>query len=158
MRIPKAPEGFATCNAGGGWVQTNHLVRDTGRGTPGPTLCGLTRFDSEPGADDADIRGWSIGGGLEGPGVEQVKCYPCWNVAEGVDDDWRFGDYCCLNGCCGPGSWCCMRALTHAHNEPLCRFCGEPERVHGKARFFTEREPLKLCPGFERKPLVEGVL
>lgn len=47
-----------------------HLVRGTATGTPGPTLCGIDRFA-------ADAAGWSMGGGIHGPGVVQVPCAGC---------------------------------------------------------------------------------
>lgn len=46
------------------------LVRSTSRGTPGPTLCGQDRFaKSAP--------GWSVGGGVTGPGVVNERCAAC---------------------------------------------------------------------------------
>jgi len=78
--IPKAPAGYETCNvhngrqtvvATGATVQVNHLVAVP---TSGPTLCGLTRF-----GPDADLPGWSMGGGVSGGTVVQKKCSPCWN-------------------------------------------------------------------------------
>lgn len=51
-----------------------HLVRATDRGTPGPTLCGIDRF-----ADDAP--GWSVGGGVSGPGIKHTPCQGCADVA-----------------------------------------------------------------------------
>lgn len=82
----EVPEGFQTCNTYRDGVQTNHLVRWVGeghmRGTPGRTvLCGLTRFDSKPGANDADLPGWSMGGGVFGPNVRQEACHACWEAA-----------------------------------------------------------------------------
>lgn len=50
-----------------------HLVRATSRGTPGPTLCGIDRF-AEGSA------GWSVGGGITGPGIVHTPCDGC--VAE----------------------------------------------------------------------------
>lgn len=80
------PPGFQTCNVYrpgvGESVQTNHLVRWVGTGTPGPTMCGLTRFDSAMGAQDADLPGWSMGGGVFGPKVRQVACPDCWEAAQ----------------------------------------------------------------------------
>lgn len=49
-------------------------------------------------------------------------------VVDESDDElpgmWSFADftggkddYCCLDGCCGPGSWCCRRARPHTHEE-----------------------------------------
>lgn len=47
-----------------------HLIRETRRGTPGPTLCGIDRF-----APDAP--GWSRGGGISGPGITHKPCPGC---------------------------------------------------------------------------------
>jgi hypothetical protein len=81
--IPAPPAGYQTCNAHCDGVQTNHLVRLVNGRTPGRTvLCGLTRFDSAPGAHDADLPGWSMGGGVYGPSVEQRPCPGCWKVAD----------------------------------------------------------------------------
>ena len=80
--IPRAPQGFQTCNVHDGkqnlWApgarrQINHLVAVP---TAGPTLCGLTRF-----GPDADLPGWSMGGGVFGPAIEQVPCGDCWTAA-----------------------------------------------------------------------------
>jgi hypothetical protein len=48
-----------------------HLVRQKkGGGTPGPTLCGIDRFaDGSP--------GWSVGGGISGPGIVHAPCPEC---------------------------------------------------------------------------------
>jgi hypothetical protein len=52
-----------------------HLVRSMpDGGTPGPTLCGIDRFN--PGGP-----GWSLGGGVLGPEVEQRPCQDCVAVA-----------------------------------------------------------------------------
>jgi hypothetical protein len=51
-----------------------HLVRGTSRGTPGPTLCGIDRFAP-------DVPGWSVGGGICGPGMEHAPCGGCADVA-----------------------------------------------------------------------------
>lgn len=53
-----------------------HLVRKTdNEGTPGGTLCGIDRFvKGGP--------GWSVGGGISGPGVEVMACPGCEAVAE----------------------------------------------------------------------------
>ena len=78
-QIPKAPPGYQTCNVHDGtqdlWAQgatrqINHLVAVP---TNGPTICGLTRFGK-----DADLPGWSMGGGIAGPDVAQIKCAVCW--------------------------------------------------------------------------------
>src|SRR5581483_6975157 len=55
---------------------TVHLIRATGRGTPGPTLCGIDRFHP-------DSAGWSVGGGLSGPGIAHKPCPGCADVARG---------------------------------------------------------------------------
>lgn len=50
---------------------TVHLVREADRGrTPGPTLCDINRFD-EGGP------GWSVAGGISGPGIEHTPCQGC---------------------------------------------------------------------------------
>lgn len=46
------------------------LVRSTDRGTPGPTLCGKDRFAK-------DAPGWSVGGGISGPGIVNERCAAC---------------------------------------------------------------------------------
>lgn len=52
-----------------------HLVRCLGRGgTPGPTLCGIDRFHK-------DSPGWSVGGGVSGPGIVHTPCQGCAEVA-----------------------------------------------------------------------------
>lgn len=51
-----------------------HLVRSTGSGTPGPTLCGIDRFAQ-------DTPGWSVGGGVTGPGITHTPCPRCAQVA-----------------------------------------------------------------------------
>jgi hypothetical protein len=43
-------------------------------------------------------------------------------------------DYCHLDDCCGPGSWCCNRARHHIHNPDGSvvfspRHIGSPEGV-----------------------------
>lgn len=87
LRQPSPPGGFAICQTGVGARRSeriNHLVRCNERGgTPGPTVCGLTRFDSKPGVSDADIPGWSMHGGLSGSGVTQTNCPACWTQATG---------------------------------------------------------------------------
>ena len=51
-----------------------HLVRAAKRGTPGPTLCGIDRFHPES-------AGWSVGGGISGPGVVHRPCDGCADAA-----------------------------------------------------------------------------
>jgi len=53
---------------------TVHLVRQAATGTPGPTLCGIDRF-----ADDSP--GWSVGGGISGPGITHKPCPGCATAA-----------------------------------------------------------------------------
>lgn len=53
---------------------TVHLIRFTNRGTPGPTLCGIDRFAK-------DGPGWSVGGGMTGPGIVHTPCGRCVEVA-----------------------------------------------------------------------------
>lgn len=81
-RLPRPPVGFQACNvhdgrqdlwAAGATRQVNHLVAVP---TSGPTLCGLTRFGK-----DADLTGWSMGGGVSGPTIEQAPCETCWAAA-----------------------------------------------------------------------------
>lgn len=45
-------------------------------GTPGPTLCGIDRFRKDP-----PVPGWSVGGGVRGPGIENKACKGCAAVA-----------------------------------------------------------------------------
>lgn len=53
-----------------------HLVRQNARqGTPGPTLCGIDRFYP-------DSAGWSVGGGISGPGITHKPCPGCAAAAE----------------------------------------------------------------------------
>ncbi|MFJ4168363.1 hypothetical protein ACIPY3_02520 [Paenarthrobacter sp. NPDC089714] len=52
-----------------------HLVRMTDSGTPGPTICGIDRFDKNG-------PGWSVGGGISGPGIEAMACPGCEAVAQ----------------------------------------------------------------------------
>lgn len=73
--------GFATLQFSWGGLldgeptdNTIHLVRDTRRGTPGPTLCGIDRFA-------ADGPGWSVGGGITSPDVVNVPCAGCVDAA-----------------------------------------------------------------------------
>jgi hypothetical protein len=96
--MPKPPKGFAACRTSNGAQklipvgatrQTTHLVALGGNGSNGgrATVCGLTRFPLR-GADgrtvikEADLPGWSMGGGVSGPGVVQYRCEGCW-----LDDD-----------------------------------------------------------------------
>ena len=57
---------FDSCPADG----KAHLVRATKSGTPGPTLCGIDRFAK-------DAPGWSVGGGISGPGITHTPCAGC---------------------------------------------------------------------------------
>lgn len=85
--MPKAPAGFEACRvhdgrqsllADGATRQVTHLVALDENGSNGgrPTVCGLTRFDT--GGRPADLPGWSMGGGVFGPGVTQERCEACW--------------------------------------------------------------------------------
>jgi hypothetical protein len=51
-----------------------HLVRGTVSGTPGATLCGIDRFAK-------DAPGWSVGGGIDGPGMVHTPCPGCVEAA-----------------------------------------------------------------------------
>jgi hypothetical protein len=51
-----------------------HLITATTRGTPGPTLCGLDRFHPQS-------AGWSVGGGISGPGIVHKPCPGCAEAA-----------------------------------------------------------------------------
>ena len=52
-----------------------HLVRCKAKGgTPGPTLCGIDRFHP-------DSAGWSVGGGISGPGIVHKPCPGCADAA-----------------------------------------------------------------------------
>lgn len=50
------------------------LIRSTNSGTPGPTLCGIDRFAK-------DAPGWSVGGGISGPGIVHNACPGCVQAA-----------------------------------------------------------------------------
>lgn len=96
--MPKPPPGFAACRVHDGQQalipvgatrQISHLVvAKRGGGYSGPTLCGLTRFDDrDPDTwqliRPADLPGWSMNGGVSGPGIEQIVCEECWSLAAG---------------------------------------------------------------------------
>jgi hypothetical protein len=53
-----------------------HLIRvaANAQGTPGPTLCGIDRFAK-------GTPGWSVGGGVSGPEIDQIPCPGCVEVA-----------------------------------------------------------------------------
>lgn len=52
-----------------------HLVRQSiYGGTPGSALCGIDRFAK-------DGPGWSVGGGLSGPGIVHKPCPACASAA-----------------------------------------------------------------------------
>ncbi len=53
---------------------TVHLITATGRGTPGPTLCGIDRFQE-------GSAGWSAGGGISGTGITHKPCPGCADEA-----------------------------------------------------------------------------
>lgn len=78
------PPGFEALNVHNGtqdlWAQgatrqVCHLIT-AGKPTLG-TLCGKSLF-----GPSADLSGWSRGGGVFGPGIEQVKCQDCWAAIE----------------------------------------------------------------------------
>ena len=83
-RMPTPPAGFEACRTGYS-PQITHLVilDDTGSNGGRPTLCRLTRFPTcgKNGEVllDADLPGWSMGGGVQGPGVKQVECPDCYS-------------------------------------------------------------------------------
>lgn len=87
--MPKPPPGFEACRVGSS-PQVTHLVLLDSKGSNGgrPTMCRLTRFptrDPETRQEllAADLPGWSMGGGVCGPGVEQVECPGCYSrIAE----------------------------------------------------------------------------
>lgn len=90
-RMPKPPEGFEACRVGSN-PQVTHLVILDSTGSNGgrPTLCRLTRFRTR-GTDgelllDADLPGWSMGGGVEGPGVRQIECDDCYDRLDRILD------------------------------------------------------------------------
>lgn len=62
-------------------VQVTHLIR-AGRPSMG-TLCGLTLFAVE--GREADVPGWSRGGGVSGPGIRQTRCGACWVTADEIE-------------------------------------------------------------------------
>ena len=81
--MPTPPKGFAACRTG--WnPQITHLVILDSAGSNGgrPTLCRLTRFPTRGKNGEtlleADLPGWSMGGGVSGPGVEQIECPACY--------------------------------------------------------------------------------
>lgn len=97
--MPKAPEGYSCCRVRrtplslvealpGATVQVSHLVRVVNGGTPGPTLCGLTRFDTRHPDDGgiiakADLPGWDMNGGVSGNTTVQMRCGACWAKTNG---------------------------------------------------------------------------
>jgi len=73
--------GFATLQfANGGLFDSMpvgeiHLVRSTKHGTPGPTMCGIDRFDRS-------MPGWSVGGGVTGGNLPKpTPCTGCLAAA-----------------------------------------------------------------------------
>lgn len=90
-RMPKPPQGFAACRIGSPRQVTHLVILDsTGSNGGRPTLCRLTRFPTR-GKDgevllDADLPGWSMGGGVEGPGVEQIECDDCYDRLDRILD------------------------------------------------------------------------
>lgn len=92
---PEAPPGFVACRSmfQGGRGQTTHLVALDERGSNGgrPTVCGLTRFDDftpkgKPIPNTAGLPGWSLNGGVSGPGVGQIRCASCYTAATAEDE------------------------------------------------------------------------
>lgn len=87
--MPTPPDGFEACRVGYS-PQITHLVLADSKGSNGgrPTLCRLTRFPTlDPHTRKellpADLPGWSMGGGVSGPSVEQVECSECYaRIAE----------------------------------------------------------------------------
>jgi hypothetical protein len=80
-----------------------HLLRRDDRGgTPGPTLCDIDRFDPVG-------PGWSVGGGVSGPGIELSACERCVAVAH--------RDYpgLTVGTCTQPFSGVVVEALAAAH-------------------------------------------
>lgn len=95
--MPKPPAGYAACRVGYS-PQITHLVILDSAGSNGgrPTMCRLTRFDvKDPHTRKvmvpADLPGWSMSGGVSGPGVEQVKCEACWSRAAALAAEARKG-------------------------------------------------------------------
>lgn len=82
--MPTPPNGFAACRVGYN-PQVTHLVILDAAGSNGgrPTLCRLTRFPTRGGDGEtlleADLPGWSMGGGVSGLDVEQVECPGCYS-------------------------------------------------------------------------------
>lgn len=89
--MPEPPEGYAACRTGYS-PQVTHLVILDSQGSNGgrPTMCRLTRFPTlDPHTGKvllrADLPGWSLGGGVSGPRVQQVECPDCYTrAAEGA--------------------------------------------------------------------------
>lgn len=87
--MPEPLPGHETCRTSSGSTQTTHLVSLDEYGSNGgrPTVCGLSRFDRYsadgrriPGT--ADLPGWSMGGGISGPGVVQIQCPGCYKTSK----------------------------------------------------------------------------
>lgn len=96
--MPTPPSGYAACRTyppGDSTVQTTHLVALDEKGSNGgrPTVCGLTRFDrfeeGRPIPGTADLPGWSMGGGVVGPGITQIRCPDCWRRAPIIERNTR---------------------------------------------------------------------
>jgi hypothetical protein len=97
--MPDPPEGYAACRTMGGRMalfgdlgneQTTHFVKLNERGRhSGPTVCGLTRFDTRNAEGlvtrPADIPGWAMNGGVSGPEVIQTVCPDCVPAVEAID-------------------------------------------------------------------------
>lgn len=87
--MPPAPAGYVACRVIGIASLTTHLVALDENGSNGgrPTVCGLTRFDRFENnrriPNTADLPGWGMGNsGVTGPGVRQIKCARCYQLAD----------------------------------------------------------------------------
>lgn len=90
--MPPPPAGYAACRVRPtGMTQITHLVSLDQYGNNGgrPTLCGLTRFPTSTpaGTRQPDLPGWTMNGGVSGPGVTQSRCIGCWAVLLDLPDN-----------------------------------------------------------------------
>lgn len=87
--VPQASTGYVTLQFAWGGVFTTrlpedepwslmHLVPEPSRG---PILCGINRHASMT-SDGRPTPGWSLGGGLSGPGIAVRVCEPCSTVRD----------------------------------------------------------------------------
>lgn len=91
VQMPAPVAGYAACRSlDHAKLQITHLVELDEHGSNGgrPTVCGLDRFP--PFGTPAQwpptfIASWSIGGGLRGPDIAQLRCIACWQVADPAD-------------------------------------------------------------------------